>query len=274
MVRCTMVPRLGSGCLTSQASAQGLRGFCRAVGVVESGVFCGRNELSDALVIQQPPAVARQLFLLFHGVGGQAQDMAGLGQRLAQAFPEALVASLPGPLASDLGAGRQWFSVRGIDEANRPERVAQALPGFLAEVRRWQARSGLAPEATALVGFSQGAILALEASKQEPLVAGRIVGLAGRFAQLPERLPEHCTVHLVHGKADAVMPCALTVQAAEHLVAVGADVTADVLPFVGHAITEEMVALVLERLQGYIPQARWREALAAAQEAGPPGQSD
>lgn len=229
--------------------------------------------MNDVLVIRQP-AGAQQLFLLFHGVGGQPRDMQALGERLAQAFAQAAVVCVPGAQPSDLGRGRQWFSVRGIDDGNRPARVADALPGFVAEVQRWQARTGVPPAATALVGFSQGAILALEAAKQAELLAARVIAIAGRYASLPERLNEHCTVHLVHGKHDEVMPYGLTVAAAEHLVAAGADVTADVLPFVRHEIHPEVMDTVLDRLQRYIPQARWREALAAQAGPGqPPGQA-
>jgi phospholipase/carboxylesterase len=203
--------------------------------------------------------------LLFHGVGGLPQDLRGLGEQLAQAFPQAAIVGVPGAFAGDMGQGRQWFSVQGIDEANRPARVAEALPLFLDEVRRWQMRTGVGPAATALVGFSQGAIMALEASKQAELLAARVVAVAGRYAVLPAQLHVHCTVHLIHGKHDEVMPYGLTVMAAKHLVAIGADVTADVLPFVRHEIPPEVCDLVLERLQGHIPQARWREAMAAAQ---------
>lgn len=224
--------------------------------------------MSDALFIQQPEGPAQQLFLLFHGVGGVPQDLQPLGQRLAQAFPRAAIVSVPGASESNLGRGRQWFSVRGVTEDNRPERVAGAMPGFVAEVRRWQAQTGVSVAATALIGFSQGAIMALEASKQPELLAGRVVGLSGRFATLPVQLNEQCTVHLVHGKHDEVMPYGLAVAAAEHLVAIGADVTADVLPFVRHEITGEVMDLVLERLQGHIPKARWREVLAAAAQGG------
>lgn len=220
----------------------------------------------SALFIQQPAGQARQLFLLFHGVGGQPQDLQPLGAQLAQAFPQAAIVGVPGAQDSDLGRGRQWFSVRGIDEVNRPERVAGALPLLMAEVKRLQAQLGVAPEATALVGFSQGGILSLEASKQAELVAGRVIAIGARFASLPERMNARCTLHLIHGKEDPVMPYGLTVAAAEHLVALGADVTADVLPFVRHEITEEVMAVVLDRLQRHIPQARWREALAGAQD--------
>ena len=75
------------------------------------------------------------LFLVFHGVGSNAAQMAGLATRLAAEYPQAAVACLDGPEPFDgapEGAGRQWFSVQGVTEDNRPARVAAALPRFVA----------------------------------------------------------------------------------------------------------------------------------------------
>lgn len=233
--------------------------------------YLGRT-VTDVLIIQRPAPAARQLFVLFHGHGGQPQDMRALGERLARAFAQAAVLSVPAPFACELGRGRQWYSLQGIGDAARAQRVAQVLPMFLAEVRRWQAEWSVPAAATALVGFSQGANLALAAAQEPGLLAGRVVGIAGRFVALPERMNAHCTVHLIHGKHDEVVPYGLTVRAAEHLVAIGADVTADVLPFVRHEIHQEVQDRLLERLQGHIPKARWQEALAAEQDLRrPPG---
>jgi phospholipase/carboxylesterase len=54
------------------------------------------------------------------------------------------------------------------------------------------------------------------------------------------------------------------VAAAERLVALGADVTADVIPFLGHEINAEAMALVAERFAGHIPKHHWDEVLKAA----------
>lgn len=222
------------------------------------------------LVIQQPTGTAKQLFLLHHGVGATPQGLVPLGERLAAEFPDALVVSVQGPYASDLGQGFQWFSVVGITEENRPERVAAALPGFVNTVQAWQARSGVGPEATALVGFSQGAIMALESTQQEVHLAGRVVALSGRFAQLPRAPHAHTTLHMVHGKADGVMHYGYTVTAAEHLVSLGADVTADVIPFLAHEVTPEVADLVIERLLTHLPKRHWeavQQAAAATKDA-------
>lgn len=220
-------------------------------------------EQAQALIVQQPEGRAGQLILLLHGVGADAQDLVPLGRHLARAFPQAWVVSLDGTDPSDMNAGRQWFSIRGVSEDSRVERVTAAMPAFVARVREWQQRSGLGVEETALIGFSQGGIMALESTRAGAGLAGRVVALSSRYAALPEAAPQGVTLHLIHGKADGVIPYAHTVTAAERLVRLGADVTADVLPFVDHEINAEVADLVLERLQNYLPRRRWDEAMRA-----------
>ncbi len=215
------------------------------------------------LVIARSTTPAPQLMLLFHGVGADAADLAPLGRRLAHAYPQACIVSVQAPQRCDLGHGRQWFSVRDIDETARVQRVAEALPAFAAVVRQWQRDSGAGVAQTALVGFSQGAIMALETTRHEPALAARVIALSGRFAELPQRPAPRTTLHLLHGMRDTVIPASVARAAAEHLVAIGADVTADLLPGLGHGIDDALVERLLERLQTHVPAHTWREALAS-----------
>jgi phospholipase/carboxylesterase len=66
------------------------------------------------------------------------------------------------------------------------------------------------------------------------------------------------------------------IDAAHRLRDLGGDVTADVIPYAGHAITEDMAALAVERLRGYVPKRMWEEAMRAAQalESGSESGSD
>jgi phospholipase/carboxylesterase len=225
--------------------------------------------MAEQLVIQNPADGAKQLMLLFHGVGATPQDLLPVGERLAKVFPEACIVSVQSPDACDLGRGFQWFSVRDITEENRPARVAAVLSQFVALVQDWQRQTGVGPEATALLGFSQGGIMALEASQLPQHLAGRIVSLAGRFAQLPQAPHALTTLHMLHGKEDGVIHYGYTVTAAQHLVNLGADVTADVLPFVGHTVSDDMLDLLVERLQGHVPKRVW-EAAQDVPEGTPP----
>jgi len=176
------------------------------------------------------------LFLLFHGVGAEASSLAPLAQRLVAEYPQAAVVCLNAPDACDSGSGWQWFSVRGISDANRAERVAASLPRFIATLRAVQQQFGMPWERTALAGFSQGAIMSLEAVQAEPALAGRVLAFAGRHATQPAHAPHDTTVHFFHGLADTVIPPGPAVDSAQRLVALGGDVTADVLPGISHEL--------------------------------------
>jgi len=204
--------------------------------------------MPDPIAIQSQAGTPERLFLLFHGVGSTPQDMVPLGQLLATEFPRATVISVPSPDRSDMGSGYQWFSVRGITEDSRPQRIAEAMPGFVATVRRLQQDTGATPAQTVLVGFSQGAIMALASTQTSEHLAGSVVAIAGRFARLPEQVPA-ATLHFIHGERDPVVSYSHTVSAAEQLVRLGADVTVDLIPHLDHGINREATDRLVARLR-------------------------
>lgn len=56
-------------------------------------------------------------FIFLHGVGGNCAAMRPLAEALALPQPAAFP---DGPHTFDMGAGRQWFSVKGVTEAIDP----------------------------------------------------------------------------------------------------------------------------------------------------------
>ena len=210
--------------------------------------------MTDGSIVVARPDKATGLVLLFHGVGSSAANLVPLGRAIAQARPDAMVVSVDAPHPSTLGSGREWFSVVGITEQRRPERIARALPLFLDALVHWQQASGVGPAGTVLVGFSQGAILALEATQVEDtaVAAGRVIALAGRFAQPVRRAPQGLRYHLIHGDQDGVVPTSSSVQASRALQALGGDVTLDLLPGLGHGIDGRALQLVI----GYLGKPR------------------
>ncbi|MDE3011157.1 MAG: esterase [Pseudomonadota bacterium] len=204
--------------------------------------------MHDGLILQEGGAAGGRLCLLFHGVGARPEAMAGVGHALAERDPALTVVSVQAPQRSDVGFGWQWFSVRGVDEANRPARVAAAMPAFVECVRHWQGRCQAAPADTTLVGFSQGALMALEATQVAAGLAAHVVSLGGRFARPPQRAPLDTVVHVLHGEDDPVMDCARAVAACEQLQMLGGQVTLDLFPGLGHDIDARVIARLLERL--------------------------
>lgn len=203
--------------------------------------------MMDGSVVVARPQAPRELVLLFHGVGSSAANLVPLAQLIARQKPHAMVVSVEGAHPSSFGSGREWFPVAGVTEADRPARIAAAMPRFEHAVRQWQAEAGVGPAGTTLVGFSQGAIMSLE-STQVAGLAHRVVSIAGRFAQPLRRAPEGVTFRFVHGGNDPVIAPRFSVEAAEALRSLGADAAAQFVPGLGHGIDERAARLVLESL--------------------------
>ncbi len=203
-----------------------------------------------SVVISRPQAPS-QLVLVFHGVGSCAADLVPLGEAIAAARPGAAVVSVEAPHPSRLGRGKEWFSVVGITEQSRPARIADAMPLFLQAIGHWQQLFGVGTADTVLLGFSQGAIMALEATQALPpaaQAAHTVVALAGRFAQPARQAPSSLRFHLIHGEADGVVPTSCSVAARIELQGLSADVTLDLVPRLGHGIDARVLGHVVDRL--------------------------
>ncbi|MDU4840853.1 MAG: esterase [Leclercia adecarboxylata] len=214
----------------------------------------------DHFVVQSPDRPAKQLLLLFHGVGDNPANMTQIGSWFAPLFPDALVVSVGG-VESCGPNGRQWFSVQGVTEENRQERVDAIMPTFVDRVRYWQQQSGVGANATALIGFSQGAIMALESVKAEAGLASRVIAFNGRYATLPERATTETTIHLIHGGEDRVIELSHAVAGQEALIRAGGDVTLDIVDDLGHAIDDRSIQFALDHLRFTVPKHYFDEAL-------------
>lgn len=201
----------------------------------------------SSLIVQQPSPAAKRLVLLLHGVGSVPQAMLGVAQWFATRDPDACVVSIASPYPADISNGLQWFSVRGVTEENRQARVDAVMQDFLATVGHWQGVAGVDASNTLLAGFSQGAIMALEATKLPQAPASTIVAFGGRYATLPSQRPE-AVIHLLHGSADPVMPVAQAQAAFSRLQDQGAQATLDIAPGVGHEPHPALLAKLAAQL--------------------------
>lgn len=193
------------------------------------------------------------LVLFLHGVGSRGADLAPLGESWRVLLPGATFVSPDAPFPFEFGgAGRQWFSVKGVTEANRPERILAAREAFDAVLGAALDEHGFANklDRVALVGFSQGTIMALDALASGRWPVAAVVGFAGRLAS-PEPLSPSAGTKtlLVHGDADQVMPVQLIDDAQQTLRQLGVSVEAHKLPGVSHTISPQGVALAGSFLQ-------------------------
>ncbi len=210
---------------------------------------------SDAMRWGPAEAPATQLVVLLHGLGADGADLIDLAPLWAQALPHAAFVA---PHAPDhyleAGYGRQWFPLwdRSADALAEGADTAQIwLDGFIdSELTR------LGVSDYALMGFSQGAMMALHTGLRRPNPPRAILAFSGMLIA-PDRLVEatgHPPILLVHGEADAVVPVERSRSAAESLRAAGHNVETVFSPTLGHGIDDaglSAAAIALQR--GFSP---------------------
>ena len=187
-----------------------------------------------------------KLVILLHGVGSNGAGLAPLAGVLRPAIPAANFVSPDAPLPFDHGPGRQWFSVTGITEGNRSARIAAARAGFDATLAAIIDAHGLTGrlDSVALLGFSQGSIMALDAVATGRWQVAAVAAFSGRLASPPPLAPLLGTkVLLVHGAADPVIPASDSTRAAGTLRGLGMDVALHIQPGLGHTISADGAAL-------------------------------
>jgi phospholipase/carboxylesterase len=226
------------------------------------------------LPIEWLPASGRpqQLIVLLHGWRSDARALAPLAQALRRTFPQAAVLAPDSPLRFERGEpgepgrdlGRMWYGIDNLTPEVWPKRVAGCLPALTAWVRAQQRRLDVAPAATALGGFSQGAILSLAAVMREDGLAGRVLAFGGCLVTPPAAAPRHTTVHLFHGGDDEVIPADGSRQALQWLGELQGDATLDIAEGIGHELHPALIDCALHRLKSHIPLRTWRAALGAA----------
>ena len=190
--------------------------------------------MSAALDGPRIPAAAgltSQLVVFLHGYGADGNDLIELGRQWRALMPEVGFVSPNAPERSPETMGRQWFALSnrppddpggGAERWNGAVKARGAIDAFLdAELERL----GLDDSKLALVGFSQGAMMALHVGLRRPRAPAAILGFSGLLVG-PEHLSEATArdahgrtppILLVHGDQDPMIPFEAMFMAAEAL---------------------------------------------------------
>ena len=203
-----------------------------------------------------PPSTggrARQLVVFAHGYGSNGADLIGLAPFLAQALPEAAFASpnAPEPVPGYPGEAYQWFGLANMDPHRLAAGVQAAAPSLDAFIDAELERHQLPASACALVGFSQGTMMALHVGPRRRERLGAVVGFSGLLAA-PERLGSEIRSRppllLAHGDRDDRVPPQMLFAALSALGDAEAPALWRLCPGQGHTIPEDALALAAEFL--------------------------
>lgn len=182
----------------------------------------------------------KQLVLLLHGYGADGNDLIGLAEPLAPLMPDAVFHSPNAPYPCEGNPfGYQWFGISQLDPHLMLAGVRGAAPFVEAFLDHLLKQYGLTEADTALIGFSQGTMMALQVGlRREKPLAG-IVGFSGALAGadvLAAEIRSRPPVLLIHGDADPMIPVQAMARAEDALKAAGIKVATHVSKGVGHSI--------------------------------------
>jgi phospholipase/carboxylesterase len=191
---------------------------------------------------------ARQLVVLLHGYGADGNDLIELGRAWQPLLPHcAFVAPHAPEPCGQAQSGRQWFALTFRDPNERWVGVNKAAPALELFLDAELKRHALPPAALALVGFSQGTMMALHVGLRRAVPPAALVGYSGLLVLPPEiqadafaaEIKSRPPVLLAHGDSDDLIPVEALLQAAQGLAALGVPAEWHISAGVGHGIDGE-----------------------------------
>jgi phospholipase/carboxylesterase len=191
---------------------------------------------------------ARRLVVFLHGYGADGNDLIEIGRAWQQILPDTAFVSphAPEPCAQ-APVGRQWFPLTFRTPNERWDGVNKAAPVLQRFLDAELNRRNLPPSALALVGFSQGTMMALHIGLRRPAPPAAIVGYSGVFVLPDDAKPEAVAgeikskppILLIHGDQDDLIPAQALFQSAQALSALAVPVEWHLSQGVGHGIDQE-----------------------------------
>jgi phospholipase/carboxylesterase len=202
----------------------------------------------DGPRLEPPSGQVKRLVVFLHGYGADGNDLIDVGRAWQSILPDTAFVSPHAPeRMSQTPTGRQWFPLFTRAPNERWEGATKAAPGLERFLETELARRKLPPSALALVGFSQGTMMALQVGLRRAAPPAAIVGYSGIFV-LPDKTKAEAVaaeikskppVLLIHGDQDDLIPVQALLQGAQDLAALGVPVEWHISAGVGHGIDQE-----------------------------------
>jgi phospholipase/carboxylesterase len=202
----------------------------------------------DGPRLEPRSGAARRLVVFLHGYGADGNDLISIGEAWQPLLPQAAFISPHAPEPCGMApVGRQWFPLTFRDPNERWVGVNAAAPILNRFLDSELKRRNLPASALALVGFSQGTMMALHVGMRREAAPAAIVGYSGLLALPPNAAPDVVAseivsrppVLLIHGDRDDLIPVQALTHAREGLATLGVLVEWHVSHGIGHGIDAE-----------------------------------
>jgi phospholipase/carboxylesterase len=218
-------------------------GACAALAGLSAA--CAQEQVSAVtrthrLAAPRPPA--RFLIVLLHGYGSNAEDLFSLAADFQTFAPTAAIAAPDAPIGMGGGA-YSWFTE--AERSGAPAAATRAMAHLDGLLDAELARHALPAEKLILIGFSQGAVMALNTGLRRPVPPAAIIAYSGARLD-PAGLPANAArppVLLIEGAQEDRFPKGTQDAALKVLKDAGFPVQAHVLSNLGHNIDQRGIDL-------------------------------
>ena len=206
------------------------------------------------LMAGAPLEQATGAIVALHGRGASAEDIIALAREVA---PTGVTILAP------QAAGNTWYPYRFIEPRERNEPFLSSALRTVTDLMTRLTEQGISPERTALLGFSQGACLALEAAARYPRRYAGVVAFSGGLIG-PPGMPfdfdgslQGTPVFIGSSDVDPHVPLERVDESAEALERLGAAVEARIYPGMGHTVNRDELEAARTKLdEAFTPRRR------------------
>jgi predicted esterase len=188
------------------------------------------------LMAGTPLESATGAIIALHGRGASANDIVPLAQEIAP----------PGvAILAPQAAGNTWYPHRFIEPTERNEPYLSSALQTVGDLITELLARGIPAERIALLGFSQGACLALDAAARNPRRYAGVVGFSGGLIGPPGTLFTYpgslagTPVFIGSSDVDPHIPKERVEESASALRRMGATVDARLYPGMGHTVNRD-----------------------------------
>ena len=184
---------------------------------------------------------AKNLVIFLHGYGSSGDDLISLAPYWSKMMPDTEFLAPNGTEAWEgYASGYQWFSLQEFTPTSVRTGLNAAQPHLKKYILEALAARNLSLRDLAIVGFSQGSMVALDMIFALPNLGG-IISYSGGFYPSETALPHkpYPEILLVHGDADNVVPYNYFLEAEAQLKKLGLSPQTLTCPGLGHSIDEE-----------------------------------
>lgn len=198
----------------------------------------GPHQGQPALTAGEPLDRARAVMVMLHGRGATAESILGLTG----------VLDVPGyAYVAPQAAGHTWYPYSFLEPLDRNEPYLSSALAAVGDTLDTLEAEGAAPERMILLGFSQGACLALEYAARHARRYGGVIALSGGLIG-PDGTPRNypgtldgTPVFIGCDDADPHIPAARVLESERVLSDLGAAVTARLYARMGHTVNQDEI---------------------------------